>query len=40
MGGGAPGTPAVVDGGFVNPGYDTSYGTVTETAGPWHQARD
>lgn len=31
MGGGAPGTPQVVDGGFVNPGYDTTYGRVTET---------
>jgi len=31
FGGGAPGTPTVVDGGFVNPGYDTTYGRVTET---------
>lgn len=39
LGGGAPGTPTVVDGGFVNPGYDTSYGRVTETldATPWQQ---
>jgi len=31
LGGGAAGTPQVVDGGFVNPGYDTTYGRVTET---------
>lgn len=31
LGGGAPGTPTVVDGGFVNPGYETTMGTVTET---------